>query len=459
MSIKPPPDDFTFGDARDSVRDRAIAAGIEWWLEDWSSSDEDPDPFLLGLALPNGNRKRRISLDGDDARKLAKVRFENFVVVGDYRAILDTESNSVEVLLEGARGRGVGVRTILGLPGSEVYRRIQDSDQLEKLSGGLDDVEPAGSMSALSRVRRGHEFTWRLPFSELPDGLAIEISPASDSFLAIAGSNASGIRRSSQPTLKISTNELNSHDSALGIMEDYASSILFDLDTRFELPLSMERIRWLSTPLQPYRDFRSEHAVRFPACRYSSEATTLYFYAKAATTMPLLQYLSYYQSIENHFARFFEAATTQRIRNQLKDPRFDISSDAAIKRLIATASRGGRGSASERDQLKATIHGSVEVDEIVDFLEMDAERKAALTRKGEIEGAPWIGKARDSLLDHLGERIYYIRCRIVHSKEDASDEHAAPLMPYSRESAKLSHDLELIEFVARRVIIAGATPR
>lgn len=54
------------------------------------------------------------------------------------------------------------------------------------------------------------------------------------------------------------------------------------------------------------------------------------------------------------------------------------------------------------------------------------------------------------LLKPLAERIYKIRCSIVHSKRNAKFK---TLMPDSDMAARLEPDIELIKFVAQRVLM------
>jgi hypothetical protein len=54
----------------------------------------------------------------------------------------------------------------------------------------------------------------------------------------------------------------------------------------------------------------------------------------------------------------------------------------------------------------------------------------------------------------VARRVYDIRCQIVHSKSD----HKNRLNPYSHEIKNIVYDLELIEFIAKRVLKASSKP-
>ena len=57
------------------------------------------------------------------------------------------------------------------------------------------------------------------------------------------------------------------------------------------------------------------------------------------------------------------------------------------------------------------------------------------------------------LIKEVAERIYDIRCLIVHTKSDYKI-----MNPFSPEVKKMIYDLELIEFIAKKVLIASSRP-
>ncbi len=61
------------------------------------------------------------------------------------------------------------------------------------------------------------------------------------------------------------------------------------------------------------------------------------------------------------------------------------------------------------------------------------------------------------LIDQEADRIYDIRCRVVHAKDGAGHD-SKLLMPYSPEVKELSHDVDLVRFCAQRALIASAGP-
>jgi hypothetical protein len=96
---------------------------------------------------------------------------------------------------------------------------------------------------------------------------------------------------------------------------------------------------------------------------------------------------------------------------------------------------------------------------IAAFLDDRPAAAKALTDKTRIHGVRVINThdRQTPLIRQVAERIYDLRCRIVHSK-DSGDESVSPIRPFERETRLMRHDLSLIRFVAQRVLIASSRP-
>ena len=55
----------------------------------------------------------------------------------------------------------------------------------------------------------------------------------------------------------------------------------------------------------------------------------------------------------------------------------------------------------------------------------------------------------------VADRIYDIRCKIVHTKNDSGIGDVELLLPFSREAEQLSHDIELVQYVAQETLHRG----
>jgi hypothetical protein len=165
--------------------------------------------------------------------------------------------------------------------------------------------------------------------------------------------------------------------------------------------------------------------------------------------------------LEYFFPMYFRQQVLRRLRQELTDPRFNVTDDAHLARLLNMATSGGRASyGSEREQLKATIYGCVDESTVRDFLIEDAERLSVLGDKNAIKSVPLVvdDGHHGNLVDQVTERIYGIRCRVVHAKADGGDMAVDLLLPSSPEVYALAVDVSVLQFLAQKAIVAGGVP-
>jgi hypothetical protein len=251
------------------------------------------------------------------------------------------------------------------------------------------------------------------------------------------------------------------HDEALELLLDLSTSLFIDLDIGYGLTASLRKAYDAELTVQDGYDPDPPNTVapRFPSARHDRDAAALYLYAHSLFQTPLLKYLVYYQVIEFYLPTYIRSATITRVRNMLKDPAFDYNNDLALGRLLETIAPTGKKVISEREQVATTIACCVDDTAIAAFLKDRPAAAKALADKNRIRGVRVIivNDRQTQLINQVAERIYDLRCRIVHSK-DGSDESVRPIRPSDRESRLMRHDLSLIRFIAQRVLIASSRP-
>jgi hypothetical protein len=176
--------------------------------------------------------------------------------------------------------------------------------------------------------------------------------------------------------------------------------------------------------------------------------------------MPLLQFLAFYQVIEFYFPTYSKAEAQRKLKAILKDPTFRGERDADVGKLLSAIyiSRGG-AFGDERSQLRATLTECVDPVALREFLESNKDRKQFYLTKGAGQSyhkIPLANPAAD-LRNEIAERVYDIRCKIVHTKDDSRDGEMKQLLPFSPEAQQLLIDIELIQYIAQQVLIAGST--
>lgn len=404
---------------------RLEAAGIEYRDEsDWA---DDP---ALRVSMPSGRATRSLFLAADDLERFEAIGFESIRFLEGLAAIINGDDGMIE-----ARIRSVGrfpMRILLSrVPGA---RRIPDP-----LGGAHDEEvdEPGRAFGYEVRAERSRD-EW------------VAISPASAAFATLFRTNPSVTH-----SLKIPCDPNISHDDALHLLRSVSHSFLFDLDLRYSLALD----------LVPHhaarRRARTETVTEppaFPSKAYAPEPLALYRYGRSAQGLPLLEFLAYYQAIEFFFPYFSSVSLIGSVRTELLDPRFNALDDAALARIISLARPTSRSNVSERDQLRATLVACFDVAWMTAAITGDeATRDHFCANKQALSGVKKIQIGGEVDIRHqVADRIYDIRCRIVHAKQDGGDSGVDLLLPSGDEAAALGPDIDLTRAIAQRVIIARA---
>jgi hypothetical protein len=252
------------------------------------------------------------------------------------------------------------------------------------------------------------------------------------------------------------------HDDALRSVESLIRAFIFEFDVCYGIAFEVPRLRSGRVPRTPaVRRSMDRPSPALPGRSYAIEPVSLYSFARSVPNMPLQQFLAYYQAVEYFFPSYWESEIIRRLRRELSHPEFRVNNDAKVNRLvqIAKAAIGGRAGGSEKNQLVAVVDKCVEEIEIREFIEADEVRKSALTKRGMLIGIDPISlnEKGSAFIKQVCERIYAIRCRIVHAKEETSENVPAPLLPFTDEANRIGHDLDLMHFIAQRCIIASSS--
>lgn len=299
-------------------------------------------------------------------------------------------------------------------------------------------------------------------------GYNVKIGYCSDEFSLLLSCRNQRPRRfsSNRITIKIENIKVTSHDTAQDLLEKIANSYFFQIDLLFELSLSLhpQRETFLETRRRRNRKrmfIDKTDNLSEPKFEYDSEAISLYWFAKESSNMPLFQFLAYYQSVEFYFPIYSSFEVKQKIQSLIKDPRFNPNKDKDISKIISFIQETGNGKSylNEKEQLKSTIAACIDNGELKDFFESDENRHTFYAEhKGKYISQKKISLKHESsdLITEVSERIYEIRCRIVHTK--ASHNEFEILLPYSNEVKKLNFDIELLEYIARKVLISSSRP-
>jgi hypothetical protein len=441
------------------VAEKCKEAGVEFAVAGGGSEID------LRVAIPNGRQKRWRRLSRDQARLFLVNPITEVTYLGDFDACLFKDTRTIEASIQ-IHGTGPRLeRSVFDIPG---IRKLDDG-QLP-LDEELEELKLSDSDSG-DRVRPGDD--WVIDI-EQPPGFSykVELGTARERFIDFTTRfHRPGMRsavyfgrpqiRDKFATLRLVDVDVTRHDEALQLLTRVSDALFFEIDLRFDVPLKLaaarDRVRRQRRRFVSRGDVAGV-GVRAPRTAYSEKPLSLYWYGRASTGVPLLEFLAYYQVLEYYFPSYGRRDILDKLRHELRDPRFEIEDDAHLSRVLMLASQAGKGFGSERDQLKATVKGCVTEEHLKEFLGSDADFSEHFDGKA-LKGVARIDlkDRRNDLLGQVANRVYDIRCRIVHTKEDGGESAAEILLPFSMEAESLGPDIELVKFLAQKCLIAGAS--
>lgn len=432
-TIEPIVDDEMPDDVPSIGEVKLLRADIEARCRSASLTIEDLEGLEEGdlackVALPCGREKRWIyCYDSDDYRRLLSIPFEEYTFLTGLEAVCLYAKREIEAI----------VRPLGNLTTRFVNLKLFKSQPDEFR-------DESGKASIVLESSIGDSST------------KISIGPASRELKIL-----SGFPERVHLSLKVQREGLSQHDQSLQYLRRIADSLFFQIDLLADLPLSLARDR-RSTGRRRAKKRGSElPIIAFPANEYDSAPISLYWYAKSAVGMPLLQFLAFYQVIEFYYPTYSQAEARRKLKAILKDPTFRGNRDADIGRVLSAIqiTRSG-GYGDERSQLRATLMECVDADALREFLIADTERTEFLSSKtkGLSDHKLPIATPNIDLRGNVADRIYEIRCKIVHNKTDSRTGELELLLPFSKEADQLYFDIELAQYVAQQVLIAASTP-
>ena len=382
----------------------------------------DPELQLVNLEFRNGRDTRTVAIFSEEnAEALLHYPLDEVVFLGGYSAVCSYKEAWIEAAV---RAHGVAPRSFIA------RRSLFGTTATRSQQQGEVEIRETPDVGGLT-----------LRLTETP-GVLSALEMDMPLYLRIEGIG------------------ITEHDKALNLLEDLSNSLFMQIDFRFDSPLSLVRSR------QPRRGARSrgrldqDNQLTYPRHSYERTPSSLYWYARSATSMPLLQFLAFYQCIEFFFPQFSRQETIAKIKNVLKDPAFNWTNDSDINTILNVTLEGRRGSLlDERKQLRATLEHCVDGRALHDFLNQTEERTRYFGSDYKKISEKRISLSKeDDVVEQTAERMYDIRCKVVHTKNLEGGEGEEMIIPFSKEADLMIDDVELIKFLARKVLIASSIP-
>jgi hypothetical protein len=409
----------------DDGREELIATHLEIMAKaDKAGIKYEKREDVLILHLPCGREKRNYFIRGlANAKVIAGIEIEKYSYVESYRGIFDKTINQVEILL----------RTIdaTRLPSHLQYRKLFDVAPNENTPYNPIVVDDPSS------------------------GIEISVGPASEEIVILT--NSPRITGRPQVSIRINGIKKTSGEYFLEKINKLSNSLFFQIDLLKNIPLTLVRHIDVNQFRSVPKSASSTH-IQFPNHEYDHAPLALYFYGRSAGGMPLLRFQAYYQVLEFYFPFYSQMEAKKIIQSNLKDPSFRYDRDSDIVKIIsALRTNNYSGFGDEKTQLRVLTNECLNNDDAKSFVNGNENLSDYYKTSYKTLSKQKVGfDSPDSdVRNDLADRIYDIRCKIVHSKGAAKDGKPDFILPFSKESDLLLYDISLIEYVAQRALVFG----
>jgi hypothetical protein len=239
--------------------------------------------------------------------------------------------------------------------------------------------------------------------------------------------------------------------------EPLGEAFLLDLDLKHRLQFSFTSVDVARRPTGRARQ-RTPAELAFPKSRFPHEAVALFRAGQERRTSPIIRYWSYYQVLEYFFPRYSLENARTVARQALVDPRFDPHADSDVARLVELLSaRLGHGRRSESQDLETTVMATVEEESLQQFIEHAGLTEILRDKESPVSSRTVRPGGSEDVRRLVADRVYDVRCRIVHAKSDGGGR-AGGLLPGTEDEEWVRRELDLVQFLAERALVASAEP-
>jgi hypothetical protein len=405
---------------------------------------------IARVTFPNGKQARWVYLSWMRVRGVLALSLEKITYLGDYDALYDRSNGVIVAGLAASRETLAKVNT-LNFPNLEII--TQDSFDVLDDEGNPSEfpILEGPTRWALASEIASHAkmtpSTWRIQLPGVGGFSALllrgnhtyrDLIDSNDAVIIISGLG-SDVR----------------HDNAVHFLESVSSAILFNMDLKSNLSMSLKRLKSVVTEGPLTESVATP--MKFPSLIYPQEAVSFYQYGRSATQHPLIEFLAYYQVMEIFFPFFARKALIEQVKTFVRDPRFNPEDDRSVGRIVEISSTS-KATGSEREQLRSLFHSVCDSGFLYGLITRNEAIKSYFCGKQQMSGIAKISINENApdLRDQFADRIYDIRCRVVHTKDRGRDAEIEILHPGSVDLEALRIEIPVARVVAQKVIVSRA---
>lgn len=221
--------------------------------------------------------------------------------------------------------------------------------------------------------------------------------------------------------------------------------------------------RWVLNS-EGIRDYQTIEDVKPINALYESKTAVMYVNSMELHSQPNFHFLALYQILEYYFQVHAKESALNRIKSFVKDPESSLEITASNILMYFKDHKGEKYSEGELEMLKDVLSQCIGKEELRSMALSDERLKSFYSNNNklqqvtsklcayvELKNEKKKKNPGDTFFNQIAERIYDIRCKIVHSKKEWGKDDF--ILPHSEAYNKLYDDIIMLDRIVRKVMI------
>ena len=238
------------------------------------------------------------------------------------------------------------------------------------------------------------------------------------------------------------------------------NSVLFDIEYNYNLSLETININSLQKRIGRKPKARYElpiEAIDFTYKKYIPELIDYFHTGEKVDYIPF-KFICYFHIIEYFQDKSAFFIVREKLKNIMLKPDFSLNVNLYATQALNLIKQESEKNQTDKIKIQRVLKQFIEIDEFTQFLKNEELFDYFSTDMTMIFSKNLVLPAIDftsdtKFIETLTNRIYSIRCSIVHSNPDFDDKKAVPFIATSENLDKLRYEVELIMEIAKNIII------
>jgi len=249
-------------------------------------------------------------------------------------------------------------------------------------------------------------------------------------------------------------------------LRNILNSVLFDFEYSFNLAFEPVELNSLNKRIPRLKRTSLEipnHPINFTYKKYIPELIQYYHLAEKVDYIPF-KFLCYFHIVEYFSDKSAYVVVAEQVKQLLLKPDFHLKTDNYIGIAINIFKKENEKHLTDKIKLTRVLQQFVNMNEFHDYLEaiklLDHFKKEQIFNCSKPLSIPAIDFTNEgSFFQSLTNRIYAMRCSIVHSNPDFDETKAVPFVHTTENVFRLNIEMALVYEVSRNIVLKSSDTR